>query len=105
MRCLHPLDQNISSHHIAHIQQSLSLNRAGSPNHIFTITNQPVPLINQASFRDLLTFHSPINDTVFQSFLSQTCSVIEGSHAVDTNFSRDLFTRCWQYAYNKYFLH
>ena len=61
--------------------------------------------MNQASFHDLLTFNSPINDTVIQSFLSRICSVIEGSHAVDTNFSRDLFTRGWQYAYDTYFLH
>jgi hypothetical protein len=85
MKCLHPLDQNISSHYIAHIQQSVSPNRAGSPNHIFTITNQPVPLINQALFHDLLTFNSPINDTIIQSFLSRTCSIIECSYAIDTN--------------------
>jgi hypothetical protein len=91
--------------HISHIQQSLSPNILGSANHIVTINNQPIPIISHSSFCDLLTFNSPIDDTIIQGFLLHICSVIEGSHAVDTNFSRDLSIRGWLYTFNKYFLH
>jgi hypothetical protein len=43
-------------------------------NHIFTLMNQPIPLLTPQSFCDLLTNNSKINDSTIQSFLHWLCS-------------------------------
>jgi len=49
-----------------------------------------------SSFQELMTYGSPINDSIFHSFLS----VIRSCH-----FHHHLCNKCWMSAYQKYFLH
>lgn len=74
-------------------------------NHIFTLMNQPIPLLTPQSFCDLLTNNSKINDSTIQSFLHWLCSTYDDIHNLCTGFSKDLLQQRWQYAFHKYFLH
>jgi len=52
----------------------------------------------------LLSYNSPVNDTILQSYLSLLTYRSHYIKAVDTNFSWDFFSFGWEVAYQKYFL-
>jgi hypothetical protein len=64
-----------------------------------------IPLVNNGSFLDLLTYQSPIDDSIVQNILHLLHQINPSFKYFDTNFSCSLSQRAWNYAFKKFFMH
>jgi hypothetical protein len=74
-------------------------------NSITDLHGSTIPSINHLSFRQLLQFGSPINDSIMRTFLSLLHKNNEDIHTLDTNFHRVLCSKGWDAAFKAFFLH
>jgi len=65
----------------------------------------PIPYITNNSFVNLLTFHSPIDDSIMHHILHILYQTNSSFKFLDTNFSSSLIQKGWSHAYQKFFLH
>ncbi len=88
MRSNHPRDANISALHIQHIQTILKCDDTDPTAPIRDLEFRPIPLVSHNSFKNLLSYNSPTDDSILTSFLIILCETNLTIHSVDTNFSR-----------------
>jgi len=101
----HPLDSSISHQDIYMIQSSFYHASDQGEEQLLSYNGNPIPLAHNSSFTDLLTFNSPINDSIIQHVLHILHLSNSSYKYLDTNFSSSLLQKGWYYAYQKFFLH
>lgn len=101
----HPLDSSISHQDIYMIQSSFYHASDQGEEQFLSYNGNPIPLAHNSSFTDLLTFNSPINDSIIQHVLHILHLSNSSYKYLDTNFSSSLLQKGWYYAYQKFFLH
>jgi hypothetical protein len=100
-RSTHPLDMSITPTDATRVQ---SLYQSDPNQPLTTYNNRKIGYLITQNILDLITHGSSINDEIIHQYLSIICHTLPGTYQLDTNFSRDLPSKGWRYAYNKYFL-
>lgn len=101
----HPLDKSISSQHIKVIQHQYHLAHYNPDLPLSTADGHQILNVTLLSFHNLLTYGSPIDDSIIHSFLLLIHSAHNKICFLDTNFFRVLKQDGRQHAYCKFFLH
>ena len=83
----HPMDNNITTIHIAHIQTIMQSNELNPSSPIPGTFGGRISFFNHRSFHDLLSYNSTTDDSIFTSFLQLLCMALPDVHHVNTNFS------------------
>jgi hypothetical protein len=65
----HPLDKLVSLDHIEHIHYLIRQANITPESHIISLTSTVISLVTHKSFTDLLTYGTPINDSIVYQFL------------------------------------
>jgi len=104
-RSSHPLDSSISTQDICMIQSSFLRACYSCDGQLLSHNDTPIPLITNNSFVNLLTFHSPIDDSIIHHILHIMYQTNSSLKFLDTNFSSSLIQKGWSHAYQKFFLH
>jgi len=104
-RSSHPLDSSISTQDICMIQSSFFRACYSCDEQLLSHNAIPIPSITNNSFVNLLTFHSPIDDSIMHHILHIMYQTNSSFKFLDTNFSSSLIQKGWSHAYQKFFLH
>jgi hypothetical protein len=99
----HPLDNLISHEHTRHIQYIVNQSYTTPESPIQSMDNKNTSLVNHQSFLDLLSYVSPINDSIFYQYLLTLHITFNGVDFLDTNFHQELTQHGWDKAANKFF--
>jgi hypothetical protein len=101
----HPLDSSISPQDICMIQSSFFRACHSCDGQLLSYNAIPIPSINNNSFVNLLTFQSPIDDSIIHHILDIMHQTNTSYKFLDTNFTSSLIQNGWSHAYLKFFLH
>lgn len=101
----HPLSLSISTSHTKKIQELYASSTISASEPITSFSGEPVLPVLHESFYTLLSYGSPINDSIICTFLSSLHSSCPETHFLDTNFHRKLKQLGWPHAYHHFFLH
>jgi len=89
----------------AHTLATYSCTSTASQRPIKSIKGTSIPLVSHQSFYDLLTFDTPIDDSIIDSFLHVLKTFIPHISYVDTIFSTELSKKGWDFSFCIYFQH
>jgi len=104
-RSTHPLDLDISPMDIQLIVEQYNAYQDTPNDIVYDINNTPIPNLLPSDLVELLTYDSPIKDSVMHAFLCALKSSKRDVFFLDTYFHWDLIHKGWLFAFHKYFLH
>jgi len=104
-RSTHPLDLDISPMDIQLIVEQYNAYQDTPNDIVYDINNTPIPNLLPSDLVELLTYDSPIEDSVMHAFLCALKSSKRDIFFLDTYFHWDLIHKGWLFAFHKYFLH
>jgi len=104
-RSTHPLDLDISPRDIHFIVEQYNACRETTTDTVYDTNNVAIQNLPPSDFLELITYDSPIKDSVMHAFLCALKSSNKEIFFLDTYFHRDLVNVGWPYTSHKYFLH